>query len=191
MSKSTKFIAAFGIVAGLGIAALPIASASADTSDVEVSVSVDSAISLAMSGTTSISALAPNAADLTTMSSTATVSTNDLDGYTLTVIDKDTVTALTNANSDTIPAATATPTAGTAGWGVQTSEAYTGMDTGLNTAWTAMPASTGTALTLKNTGTQTAATSADTTVLKYGVATAAAQPTGTYTDTIVFTATAN
>ena len=131
----------------------------------------------------------PNTADLTTMYTDAYVSTNSAAGYTLTLIDSDDVTALTNAADDTIAAINETPVAGTKpGWAVS-------IDAG--TTWQKMPKNAGqstpaeTAIIVENYTPNPAATSASRkSTVNYGVATSSTQPTGTYTDTIIYTATA-
>jgi len=91
MSKSTKIIAALGVAAGLGVAALPFGAFALEigtkpgpvTTDVELEVTVNSAIAIAADAAKVSKTMTPNAADSGT--STLTVSTNDTDGYTLSV----------------------------------------------------------------------------------------------------------
>ncbi len=191
MTKSTKIIAALGVVAGIGVAALPLTSYAAEN-DVTVTVNVSSAISQNITSTNTVT-LAPNAADTSTMKINSSISTNDLDGYTITVKDKDTNTALvhTTTPAHTIPTGAGQPTAGTASWAVKAAAAYSGQTAGLNTTWTAMPASSASPLTLRNKSAGAAVTTNEVSTLEIGVATAAAQPTGAYADTIVFTANSN
>lgn len=243
MSKTTKIIAALGVVAGLGVAALPAftyAQASVK-GQVVVGADVQPAIAMTITGNNdgtgkdyagvdtftpsdsgqyigsydttgktaydasslqtsgSKTTILPNSlveGDLTPSTgngfgSTITVYTND-SGYTLTIQDLDDDNSLTH-NSDVIPAVgTVTPTpntltAGSAAWG------YKG---GLITSWSAVPiddsaTTSGTptpATTIKN-GSGATLLSGDTTEVLYAVSTSATQPTGLYTDTIVYTAT--
>lgn len=191
MSKTTKFIAALGVVAGIGVAALPLTSYATEQ-HLAITATVDSSISLALSGTNNLT-VGSNAVNLDTASTTASVTTNSLKGYTLSVTDKDTVTDLTHTTQSDkkIAAQDGTPTAGTSTWAVQAGGNYTGMTSGLDTNWKAMPAKGGTALVIKNSGAVTAAINQDQTTLKYGVATAANQESGEYTNEITFTATVN
>ena len=229
MSKSTKIIAALGVVAGLGVAALPAFTYAAEsvTGDVQVDVEVLPAIAMTITGnnddssnyddgttsyasvdnfapattsgtldghtipatavlgtSSSYTSLLPNAViEGDTFKSTITVYTNASAGYTLTMKDSDTTVALTHTNgSDTIPATAATTlTAGTAAWGYRV---------GTSGDWLAVPASDAASdASIKATSAKTSG--GDATTVEYGVATAADQATGVYTDTIVYTATTN
>ncbi|MBQ3271599.1 hypothetical protein IJG78_03450 [Candidatus Saccharibacteria bacterium] len=247
MSKTTKIIAALGVVAGLGVAALPAFTyATASVSgQVEVRVDVDPAIAMTISGNndwdgsgtqpagtqagvsvyngaseigsynatnttpTGVDAtgtgytiqtsgsktnILPNAlvegvitgTGANGFGSTITVYTND-SGYSLTVQDANNDNSLTSG-SNTIPAVgTTTPTANTLAPG----SAAWGFKGGLITSWTAVPVNDGGTTqpaTIKNGSGATLMTGDETEVL-YAVSTAAAQPVGTYTDTIVYTAT--
>ena len=216
MSKTTKIIAALGVVAGLGVAALPAFSYAASTvaGEVELSAEVNEAIAMTIlgngdSGTAGVDvytptgastidghtvgtlydeehlqtssstvSLLPNAADTTTATSAITVYTNAAGGFTLSVKDADDNTALVNSSDSTatIPAG-ATITAGTAAWG------YKG---GSVTNFAAISA------TDAQVYTQSAPTSGGQTInMNYGISTASTQKTGTYTDTIIYTATTN
>ena len=247
MSKTTKIIAALGVVAGLGVAALPAFTYATSSVQGQVEVEVDVASAIAMTirgnndydGTTdprpagvkdgvsvyngsseigsydatstnpqgvdntasgyalqtsgSKTNILPNAlvegvitgADANGFGSTITVYTND-SGYSLTVQDANNDNSLTSG-SNTIPAVgTTTPTntltPGSAAWGFKG---------GLITSWTAVPVNDGGTTqpaTIKNGSGATLMTGDETEVL-YAVSTAAAQPVGTYTDTIVYTAT--
>ena len=98
MSKSTKVIAALGVAAGLGIAALPAASfaVQSDTASVGIEVEVTDMIQLSVTGTEDSThtvdqgadayvqaTMGPNAAKVKT--GTAAVVTNNVGGYTLSV----------------------------------------------------------------------------------------------------------
>ena len=216
MSKTTKIIAALGVAAGLGVAALPAASFAASTvaGEVNVSADVNEAIAMTITGngdstgqgvdvftpsnattidghsggtaydpenlqsSSSTVSLLPNAADTTTATSTIKVYTNAAGGFTLSVKDADSNTALVNGSdsSATIPAG-ATITPGTAAWG------YKG---GSVTDFAAISATDETVYT------QSTPTSGGQTInMVYGVSTASDQKTGTYSDTIIYTATTN
>ena len=222
MSKKTKIIAALGVAAGLGVAALPAASFASSTvaGQVELTADVNEAIAMTILGngdptsgepavqvpgvdvytptgastidgypvgtlydptnlqtSSSTVSLLPNAADTTTATSAITVYTNAAAGYNLSVKDADSTTALVNGSdsSATIPAGTSI-TAGTAAWGYKVGDgnftAITDSDVQIDTF--AGPTSGG-----------------NTTNVTYGVSTASDQKTGTYSDTIIYTATTN
>lgn len=265
MSKTTKIIAALGVVAGLGVAALPaftFADGPSVQGDVELNVEVSPAIAMTITGnndahatdaiqytavtpvgtedpsdegwyewstatgafvetadtsvvegkkyyeqstdTTGVDVFAPYSAgagsvdghaeafkigpssstlsilpnSVGTMTSTVTVYTNNHAGYKLTVKDSDTTTALTSTESS-IPAS-ATTTAGTAGWSIAGGDLEA---SAIVSSEAAQP------LVVKNTNSKTSG--GDATTMTYTVATASAQETGTYTDTITYTATCN
>ncbi|MBQ3325739.1 hypothetical protein IJG79_01140 [Candidatus Saccharibacteria bacterium] len=220
--KSTKIIAAAGVVAGLGVAALPALTFATSTvaGEVELTAEVNEAIAMTIKGNadpssgepavqqpgvdvytptgattidghpvgslydstnleTSSSAvsLLPNAADTTTATSEIKVYTNAAAGFTLSVKDADTITALTHTDGESTIPAGATITAGTAAWG------YKGGSVANFAAISATDAEV---------YTQSAPTSGGQTInMVYGVSTASDQKTGTYTDTIIYTATTN
>ena len=119
--------------------------------------------------------LLPNATATTT--STVTVYTNAASGFTLSVKDADSTTALTKVGgAATIPAGADAVAAGTAKWnlsgGSLTNAAISTTDQ-----------------TVKATSAKTS--SGEETVVTYNIATAADQETGVYSDTITYTATTN
>lgn len=183
MSKSTKIIAALGVVAGLGVAALPLSTyAATDSKDVTFSVEVGESISLAVDNATvaTTTALAAGQALTSGLTTTATVITNAAGGYTLTIADKDADTNLVGTTDTNATIATgASLTAGTEAWAVKG---------GNLTDWTAMVASTDTALVLADTNTATAA-AGENTPIDFGVSTAATTKADTYTDVVTLTAT--
>ena len=219
MTKSKTILAGLGVVAALGTAALPLASYAAETvsGSVDLRVDVLPAIAMTISGnnddnthggtgngsvdvfnpvgaassdidghTTPATAttvassswmeILPNATG--TMTSTVTVYTNNASGYTLTVADADTDTDLKNGTFS-IPAS-ATTTAGTAGWSIEG---------GSLTKSAIVASNAASPLTVKATTAKTS--SGDATTMTYTVATDEDQATGTYTDTITYTATTN
>lgn len=175
MTKSTKIIAAIGVIAGLGVAALPVGAFAVSTQDVTVKVNIDSSISLGVDQNTTQVTMAPNQADSSSLKTKLTVSTNNAAGYKLEVKDKDADTSL-KSGTNTIPAAAAV-SAGTAAWNVkggdkvfQSGAAITAADQ-LVTESSAPAASAQTDMT-------------------YGVSTSSNQASGTYQDVITYTATA-
>lgn len=187
-------------VAAMTVAATPIfASAATGTANTAINATINDVISISATGTVTLS-LTPTAGGVVSSGSdTVTVSTNKTNGYNLTVKDADTVTSLTSAGN-TIAAhagTTASPTAlanntwGFAVAGLGTFDASYAAETNNGssaTKWAGMPASSGTAATLKTTATTA---SADTTTVWYAVKATSAQPNGSYTNTVTYTATTN
>lgn len=175
-----KLFIVISLIMGGAIVLIPLES---HAEDVTVTVTVQSTISLSLSGTPSATNVLPNSKVEGTDSSfytLASVTTNSTAGYTLTVIDKDTDNSL-KAGSHSIPAtASNSLTAGTAAWGYRVS--------GEMIFWLAMPKSDETAAGIASSNTYSA--SAQNTTIQYGVATAAGQAAGSYTDVITYTATA-
>ena len=116
--------------------------------------------------------------------STITVYTNDSDGYTLTLKDADTTTALTNEDGETIAAGT-TITAGTSNWAYKIM-VQDGTDVA-SPVYAAIAASTATAAQITQTDDATT-TAGSVSKVAYGVSTKSDQKTGIYADTIVYTA---
>lgn len=194
MSKMTKTIAALGVVAGLGVAALPLSSYAAQR-EVEISANVLSAIAVSTDaeGETSTTKGTLNLGDVTPGSSEATkdlavtVSTNSTTGYTLTLKDAATDASLMNG-ANKIPAG-ATVGQGETAWGVRgAADGNSDLD---EETWVAVPASNKTALTIRNKDAGALEGNAETTSVTFGVSVAddGNTPAGTYTSTVIFTAT--
>ncbi|MBP3899404.1 hypothetical protein J6D24_01180 [Candidatus Saccharibacteria bacterium] len=249
MSKTTKIIAALGVVAGLGVAALPAFTyATASVSgQVEVRVDVDPAIAMTISGNndydgtttpkpegvqdgvsvydgssiiggynaanTNPQGVDKNADGYTIQTSGSKLSIlpnqfkqgtgttgEDTDGfgslvtvytnngtYSLSVADADSDTSLRAGTQQTtdpeIPALNSEATTpigiGVSAWGYKLS--------GTDNSWVAMQANTN-ARVLVNGG--AASTAGNPSTILYAVSTSPTQATGTYKDTIVYTATA-
>ncbi len=131
MSKMTKTIAALGVVAGLGVAALPLSSYAAEVTntgatqagvDVTFQATVGNSISITASeGTVSINNLIANQ-DVAEASTDITVATNNAAGYQLRIKDKDSTLALMPAADGTAAGiAAGVPTKGTNAWGFKAS----------------------------------------------------------------------
>ncbi len=184
MKKLTKIIAVTGIVAGLGVAALPIASHAAESASANVTVTlkVSDAISIAFvdpnpdhAGATisaaniDLGTLAPSTVTNFNDGSnkvTTLVKSNNLSGYTVTASG----VSLTSG-SNSIPYGAVT--SGTSAYGMaKTNSGFTG-------------------LTEVDSKTAPSATDGDRTDLYFGASISASQPTGTYTGTVTITATNN
>ena len=190
MSKYSKIVATLGVITGLGIASLPLASFAAPiplvdgtpkTANVKVKLTVGDAVAIAVD---SNDANAGNAAPSQTKSATSTVSyaTNKATGMTLTVKDQDTDTNMTVtgrtgtvAGTDVIVAGTQGATAGQGQWSIKG---------GLLATDTAMVKSNETALKVAE---SSAPINTDVNVT-YNISTGTSQLPCTYEDTIVYTA---
>jgi len=171
--------------------------ASAATANTTVSVDVGSTLSLSSTGAVSFSITPTSGGVESSGSDTVTVSTNDTAGYTLKLADSDATTTLASG-SDTFTASSntyASPTTlATGEWGYAIpggdfSGSYTTETNQASSSlkWAGVPGSSS-PQTIKTTA--TTATN-DTTTVWYAAAADSSQPTGTYTDTVTYTATAN
>lgn len=178
--KITRAIAGLSVIAFAGVAVLPLTTYAADpvSKDVTVSVTVNSTISLDLGG--SSAATVANNSTNTGLYTTATVSTNNAAGYTLTFKDKDSNTSLVSGGNN-IPSATGA-LSGTSKWGYQLSAAPT-------TTVLAIP-SVATDVTGVGGTSAPSAVTGDAYSVYYGVFVDASQASGVYTDTLEFTATA-
>ena len=200
LSKSQNSLAGISAVALLlAVFAMP-AAAGAATSNSTISSNIGSIITAFTSGPTVNVNVTPSASGAQTIASdTVTVSTNDALGYTLQISDSDAaVTLVSGGNNVAVNGGTpASPIAQTAnkwGWRVDGLSGFgAGPTSGQSSAaigaikFASMPASSSPS-TIKTTA--TTATN-DTTTVWYGVSADTSQPSGTYTDTVTYTATAN
>jgi hypothetical protein len=183
----------------LSTVALP-AVAGAATTSTTINSAISSVISVFTSnGTVTVNVTPTGAGAQTIASDTLTVSTNDTLGYTLQIADTDaTTTLVSGANSIAASAGTqASPVAqATNTWGYRVDGLGgfgAGPTSGQSSAaigaikFAGIPA-TGSPNTIKATATTA---SNDTTTVWYGVAATTSQPTGTYSDSVTYTATAN
>lgn len=194
MSKLTTAIATLGIVAGLGVAALPLSSY-ADTS-----ATTNTAIKATVEGNISITANKTEA-DLGTVvpggaiasdAVTYTIETNNGSGYTVNMVGSGTGTPVTDLVSGANKIATGVPTeniadGGTSAWGFQISNYSTNVTpiSTYNAKYAAVPA-TSTMIAQSNTKSEA---DGDTFELTYGVAAAPNQDAGVYTGQVTLTAT--
>lgn len=193
MSKMSRAIAVLGVVAGLGVAALPMSTYASNTASksAKVQVEVGGGISIALENPTDGSFdVDTNTLDLGEVKINGApvsgvinvkVSTNDPAGYSLTIKSQSTETAMTSDNGSSIPAGEAAQ--GTSAW------SFSGGDI---TNLTAIKA---TDQVLKANGATTdgdsdASTPADeVTPVTFAVSADASQPEGVYTGNVTFTAT--
>ena len=183
MTKYAKIMATFGVLAGLGVASLPLATFAANNSETTVKVTVQEGISIANDNATADAGnKTPGEAGSAT--SNLTAATNNAAGLKITVKDKDEDTSLRSA-SFTAPT---TPVAGvdfipTAASGVGTWS----LKGGDLTVDTAMVKNSETALVVKN----TSSASTEHVPVTYRIEPGTSQRQGTYEDVIVYTVTKN
>jgi hypothetical protein len=188
-----------GAVTLLTLALTP-AIAGAATTSTTVNSAISSVISVFTSnGTVSVNVTPTGSGAQTVASDTVTVSTNDSLGYTLQIADSDTTTNLVSggnnlAASSGTQAAPVAQTVNTWGYRVDGLGGFGAGPTSSQSS-TAIGAvkfagipSSASPNTIKTTATTA---SNDTTTVWYAVAANTSQPTGTYSDTVTYTVTAN
>lgn len=192
-------IALVAVMTLVGVVGLPTMAGAATTSTT-INSAISSVISVFTSNGTVAANVTPTGGGAQTIASdTLTVSTNNSLGYTLQIADSDATTTLVSGGN-TIPASSGTqasPTAqsvntwgyrvdGVGGFGAGPTSGQNSAAIGSST-FAGVPASSS-PNTIKTTS---STASNDTTTVWYGVAANTSQPTGTYSDTITYTATAN
>jgi hypothetical protein len=191
---------AFAAVAAIALVASTPFMAGAATTTTTVSSAIGSAINLlSSSGTVNLNVTPTPSGAQTTASDTVTVSTNNSAGYTLQLAETTASSTLTSG-SNTIAATTGTqasPTALVANrWGYRVDGVGgfgAGPTSGISSAaigtvtYAAVPA-TASPNTLKTTATTA---NNDTTTVWYSVAANNSTPSGTYTNSVTYTATTN
>lgn len=192
MSKYAKIVATLGVITGLGIASLPVATFAApialdgsvpSTQNVVVQLTVGDAVAVsADNGTANGGNAAPNQAKNAT--SGISYATNAANGMVVNVKDADEDTNMTVsghtgtvAGTDVIAAGTTGSTAGSGSWSIKG---------GLLTADTAMVKQSETALKV----TESNGPVNTNLNMTYNIATGGSQLPGTYQDTIVYTVVA-
>jgi hypothetical protein len=186
------------VAAGLAIVSPAIASAVSNTANTTINATVAIALSITSSSTVSISVTPTSGGVVSSSSDTVTVNTNDAAGYTLTLADSDTNTNLVSGGNNIAAhsGTQASPTALTAnkwGYAVATVGGFdasysTETNNGSSTSkWAGVPSSAS-PNTLKTTS---STASNDTTTVWYAANASTAQPNGTYTDQVTYTATSN
>jgi hypothetical protein len=174
---------------------------SAATASTTISSVISPVISLfTTSGTVNANVTPTGSGAQTIASDTVTVSTNDSSGYTLVLGETSSSTDLVSG-SDTIPHSSGsqgTPVAmavntwgyrvdGVGGFGAGPTSGQSSAAISGSIKFAAVPA-TGSPNTLKTTS---GVAASDTTTVWYGVAANTSQPSGTYTNSVTYTATAN
>lgn len=177
-----------GTLAVVALALSPVmASAATQSGNTTINATIGSTISLSTNGTVAISVTPTGAGAASTASDTVTVSTNDADGYTLSIQGDDATPTLTNG-ANTIAAQVTPGDMANNSWGysldVTTVKTNVANLTG---NWLGVPAS-GSPAQLKTTATTA---SADATTVWYGVKADTSKPSGVYTGTVTYTAVTN
>lgn len=180
MSNITKAIAALGVVAGLGVAALPLSSYAVESGNVTIKAVVDSAIQIETStDEVTITTLKPDVNEIRTSSVNVTV-TGTGTNYNLNIKDSDGNTALVgvsgNAAATSASIAAAVPTGTNSAWAFRGGDSATSSWTAIKTADQALRTSA------------SLAENAVTTV-EFGVSAASGLADGTYEGGVIFTAT--
>ena len=182
MTKYAKIMATFGVLAGLGVASLPLATFAANTSETTVKVTVQEGISIANDNATATAdAGSKTPGEAGSATSNLTAATNNAAGLKITVKDKDEDTSLRAAGiTGSVAGVDFIPTAasGTGSWSLKGGDLV---------ADTAMVKNSETALVVKN----TTGPSTEAVAMTYRIEPGAAQRQGTYEDIIVYTVTKN
>lgn len=204
-TKRQRALGIAGMLSVVALAASPfVVSAAVDTQNTTINATINAVISMTTSGTVAISLTPTGSGVVSSASDTVTVNTNNAAGYNLQLADSDATTTLVDggntiaahAGTKTTPTALATNT-----WGVAVPNGTTGIgtngfdasysveanSTSSTSKWAGVPAS-GSPMLLKSTA---STASNDTTTVWYAVKVDTAKPTGTYSDTVTYTATTN
>ena len=181
MTKYAKIMATFGVLAGLGVASLPLATFAANNSETTVKVTVQEGISFSNSGTTA-DAGSKTPGETGSATSNLTAATNNANGLKITVKDKDEDTSLKAASITGTTAGVDFIAAGVSGAGTWSLK---GGDLTVDTAMVASSHATG--LVVKN----TTGPSTVNVPVTYRIEPGAAQRQGTYEDVIVYTVAKN
>ena len=189
------------LAAVVGVVLSPVA-ASAVTANTTVTAVVSAAITVtSATGTVTLNVTPTSGGSLTTSSDVVTVTTNDANGYTLSIQDSDANTNLVSG-ANNIPASAGTfaaPTTsdlvadtwgyrvdGVGSFGAGPTTAVTDQTTS-SLKWAGVPAN-GAANQIKNTSGP--AVAGEATTFWYGVKATTAKPSGSYADIVVYTAIA-
>ncbi|QQS21717.1 hypothetical protein IPM09_04335 [Candidatus Saccharibacteria bacterium] len=195
----SALVASAGVIAVVGLVVAP--TASAITQNVTVEATVNSTISMTTTSQGTANkvsfSLLPGASAVESSAKDAiTINCNSTSGYTLTVQDVDATTTLVSgaytiaASSNTVgsPNTLAVNTWGFATPGAPFDTTYSAesSSTSATSKWAGMPAS-GSPFTLKDTS---AVATNEVTDIWYAAKVDSSKPTGTYSDVVVYTATA-
>lgn len=187
MSKMSKAIAALGVVAGLGVAALPLSSyAVGDTATTTAQAIVGDSIVITVHDATVIMNNVMANQEAKEASTDIMVQTNNVAGYQVQIKDSDTETALkiTDGSGTASGIAAGIPTKGTNAWGFKASTTSGNVNVGSSSAYRAV--SSGNQILAE--GTTASAKDGDTITLTFGVTVDTTIAAGTYSDEVTLTA---
>jgi hypothetical protein len=195
--SAIAFMAAVSIL--FGSTAIVMAQQTATTT---ISSVIGSVISISSLGTVNDNVTPSGSGAQTIQSDTVTISTNDISGYTLGLAETSTASTLVNTvnGTDTIPASSGSQTTpvvmavntwgyrvdGQGGFGAGPTSAVSSAAISGTIKFAAVPATASPNTIATGSGTATDAT----TTVWYGVAVNTSQPSGTYTNSVTYTATA-
>lgn len=190
MSKIAKSMAVLGVVAGLGVAALPLSSYAAESAPVTIQATVDS--SIAVTAATDMVDLGTISAGtgIATQTTSVTVS-GSVAKYNLGLVDKNTDTNMnwvSLAEGQTESESTITGTQIPAEENLETAAKGWAFRLGEDAAWQAVPAYSASTFNITAAGGETLNTTA-THDVTFGVKADASLKNGIYQDQVVFIAT--
>lgn len=197
INKVQSAVATVGVTAIAALAVVPGAFAATDSADTVINANVGSTISVNSSSVVTLNVVPTASGSITTASDSVSVTTNNSAGYNLTLSTSSASTDLTSG-ANSIPASSGSQTTpvtlaadtwgyrvdGEGGFGAGPTTAVTNA-TSESHSWAGVPAS-GSANTINSTN--SSATN-DTTTVWYGLNATTAKAGGTYTNTVVYTAT--
>ena len=174
--------------------------AATDTATTTINANLGSTITLSTSGTVTLNVVPTGAGAMSSNFDTVTVATNNSSGYTLTLANTDADTDLedganaiaADSGTQVSPSSTLTNNRwgyrvdGLGGFGAGPTAAETNVASSAY-SWAGVPA-TGSANTIKTT---TEESGSDVTTVWFGVRADTSNPSGTYSDTVTYTATTN
>lgn len=183
MSKMTKAIAALGVVAGLGVAALPLSSYADGSTSVNIRANVENTVSVATSTPeVDFGTVVPGSSKIANQNAVLNVSANTDQGWELTIQGKDGKTDMVLVDENDIPVA---------GEGAAVTIATSDLS-GSNYGWGwKLASASGAYNVVPDTATQVTSGKGDQEVdVAFGIRVAAGQTQGNYLGSVVFTATA-
>lgn len=196
LTKNIKKIAALGLA--VGFVGLPLGAYAQAQEDTIITATINSSITMTTSGNVGVTVTPVVGGAQSSASDTVSVSTNNSNGYTLTLENNDANTSLVNG-PDTIAAHTGTQASPTAlannSWGYAVASvggfdgSYTAISnqTSHSSVWAGVPAASS-----PNTISTTLSPGiGDTNTVWYSVKVDTTKPDGQYVDTVSYTATAN
>ncbi len=188
MSKMSKAIAVLGVVAGLGVAALPLSSyAVSDTANTTAQAIVGDSIAVTVADATVTMNNVMANQDVNEASTNVTVQTNNATGYMVQIKDADTELALktTDGSGTADGIAAGVPAKDTNAWGFKASTTSANVDASASDSYRAIK--TGNQMIAESD--KASANAGDVISLTFGVTVDTTIAAGTYQDEVVLTAT--